>query len=60
MTAPPEPVFAEPWHAQLFALTVHLNETGRFTWADWASRFGARLAGDPGDPAGRRRHGHGR
>ena len=44
MTAPPEPVFAEPWHAQLFALTVHLNETGRFTWADWASRFGATLA----------------
>ena len=40
----PEPVFAEPWHAQLFALTVHLNEQGRFGWPDWAQRFGATLA----------------
>ena len=35
----PEPAFAEPWHAQLFALTVHLNETGLFTWPDWAAAF---------------------
>ncbi|MGR3758592.1 nitrile hydratase accessory protein [Roseobacteraceae bacterium NS-SX3] len=35
----PEPVFAEPWHAQVFALTVHLNEAGRFTWAEWVARF---------------------
>lgn len=42
--APPEPVFAEPWHAQLFALTVHLHERGLFTWPDWAERFGASLA----------------
>ncbi|MFD3189552.1 nitrile hydratase accessory protein [Sedimentitalea sp. HM32M-2] len=40
----PEPVFEQPWHAQLFALTVHLNECGRFTWPDWAARFGATLA----------------
>lgn len=39
----PEPVFAAPWHAQVFALTVHLNEAGHFAWADWASRFGATL-----------------
>ena len=39
----PEPVFAEPWHAQVFALTVHLNETGRFAWPDWAERFSATL-----------------
>ena len=39
----PEPVFEAPWHAQLFALTVHLNETGLFAWADWADRFGATL-----------------
>lgn len=43
MTAP-EPVFEAPWHAQLFALTVHLNEAGHFAWADWAQRFGATLA----------------
>ena len=39
----PEPAFAAPWHAQLFALTVHLNEAGQFTWPDWAARFGATL-----------------
>lgn len=35
----PEPAFTEPWHAQLFALTVHLNEAGHFTWVDWAAAF---------------------
>ena len=39
----PDPVFEAPWHAQVFALTVHLNEAGRFTWSDWASRFGVTL-----------------
>lgn len=39
----PEPAFQAPWHAQLFALTVHLNEAGHFTWPDWAARFGATL-----------------
>ncbi len=43
MTQPPEPVFEAPWHAQVFALTVHLNETGAFAWPDWAERFGATL-----------------
>lgn len=38
-----EPAFAEPWHAQVFALTVHLNESGQLDWSDWASRFGATL-----------------
>lgn len=39
----PEPVFEAPWHAQVFALTVHLNEAGHFIWADWAQRFGSTL-----------------
>lgn len=39
----PEPVFEAPWHAQVFALTVHLNESGQFSWGDWAARFGATL-----------------
>ncbi|MCG7573864.1 nitrile hydratase accessory protein [Phaeobacter sp. CNT1-3] len=34
-----EPAFTEPWHAQVFALTVHLNEAGQFTWAEWVNRF---------------------
>lgn len=43
MTNAPEPVFDEPWHAQLFALTVYLNEAGHFDWPTWAARFGATL-----------------
>lgn len=41
---PPSPVFAAPWHAQLFAITVHLHGAGLFTWPDWTARFGAVLA----------------
>lgn len=37
------PVFEAPWHAQLFALTVALNEAGHFAWPEWAGRFGATL-----------------
>ena len=43
MTTAPEPAFEEPWHAQVFALTVALNEAGHFAWTDWATRFGATL-----------------
>jgi nitrile hydratase accessory protein len=39
----PEPVFEAPWHAQVFAMTVHLHAQGRFAWPDWAARFGATL-----------------
>ncbi|SDW56903.1 nitrile hydratase accessory protein [Ruegeria halocynthiae] len=39
----PVPVFAEPWHAQVFAVTVALNEAGRFDWSDWAERFSTTL-----------------
>lgn len=47
-----EPVFAEPWEARAFALAVHLNERGIFTWGEWAEAFGANLkantqAGEP-------------
>ncbi len=38
------PVFAEPWQAQVFALTVRLNEAGHFGWAEWTSYLGAALA----------------
>lgn len=40
----PEPVFTQPWHAQVFALTVHLNEAGHFGWPDWTARFADTLA----------------
>ena len=39
----PEPAFAVPWHAQVFAVTVALNEAGRFDWLDWAARFSETL-----------------
>ena len=44
MSGAPEPVFSEPWHAQVFALTVSLNEDGHFSWPDWVARFSQTLA----------------
>lgn len=38
------PVFAEPWQAQAFALTVKLHEAGCFTWKEWAGELGAQIA----------------
>lgn len=40
----PEPVFEAPWHAQVFALTVHLHAQGAFGWPEWTEQFGAVLA----------------
>lgn len=36
--------FDEPWHAQLFALTVALSQAGRFSWAEWTETLGVTLA----------------
>jgi nitrile hydratase accessory protein len=30
-----QPVFAEPWEAQAFALAVKLSDQGHFTWKEW-------------------------
>jgi nitrile hydratase accessory protein len=38
-----EPVFAEPWQASAFAMTVALNERGAFTWTEWAQELGGEL-----------------
>jgi len=38
-----EPVFAEPWQAQAFALTVRLHAAGCFTWNEWADTLAAVL-----------------
>lgn len=32
-----EPVFAEPWEAEAFALAVALHEAGAFTWGEWTA-----------------------
>jgi nitrile hydratase accessory protein len=47
------PVFAEPWQAQAFALTLKLHEDGAFTWPEWAQALSVELAADPGDDGGR-------
>ena len=31
-----EPVFAAPWEARAFALTVKLHEQGVFSWSQWS------------------------
>jgi nitrile hydratase accessory protein len=38
-----EPVFAEPWQAEAFAMTVTLHQAGRFTWTEWADALGAEI-----------------
>jgi nitrile hydratase accessory protein len=45
-------VFAEPWQAQAFALTVKLSEQGHFTWKEWAAALAEELqsAASRGEP----------
>lgn len=47
------PVFAEPWQAEAFALTLRLHETGAFTWPEWAQALSVELARDPHDDGSR-------
>jgi len=56
MTALPEiprdeggPVFAEPWQAQVFAVTCMLHEKGVFTDHEWAETLGAVIKEMPDD-----------
>ena len=49
-----EPMFAEPWQAQAFALAVQLHAEGAFAWTDWAAALAAELKaaearGEPDD-----------
>lgn len=45
-------MFAEPWHAQAFAMAVSLSQQGYFTWKEWAATLAEELkaAADRGDP----------
>lgn len=38
-----EPVFAEPWQAQAFAMTLALHQRGLFTWPEWADALSAQI-----------------
>ena len=48
------PVFAAPWQAQAFALTVQLHAQGAFTWPEWAQALSEQLkAAGPEDDGSR-------
>ena len=36
-------VFQNPWHGQLFAITVQLSEKGNFSWKEFVKVFGESL-----------------
>ncbi len=44
--------FAEPWQAQLFAITLALHEAGHFDWPEWVGYLSSaiRKAQADGDP----------
>ena len=45
-----EVVFAEPWEARAFAITIVLHERGLYSWAEWTDSLATRIkAADAGD-----------
>ncbi|MCZ6828632.1 MAG: nitrile hydratase accessory protein [Gammaproteobacteria bacterium] len=50
MKAESEPVFAEPWQAQAFAMALALLQNQAFTWSEWATTLGEEItsAGEHG------------
>jgi nitrile hydratase accessory protein len=38
------PLFAAPWEAQAFAMTLALHERGAFTWKEWATTLAEVIA----------------
>ena len=43
------PVFAAPWEAQAFAMTLSLHAAGAFTWPEWVAVFSHEIARAPAD-----------
>ena len=41
------PVFAAPWQAQAFAMTLALCEKGWFSWTEWAESLGEEIRTHP-------------
>ena len=41
--SPDAPVFAEPWQAEAFAMTVALHDKGLFSWGEWAQALSAQV-----------------
>ena len=46
------PVFAEPWQAEAFAMTVALHERGLFSWSEWAQALSAEVKKPDAAPDG--------
>lgn len=46
-------MFDEPWQAEAFALVVHLQRTGAFSWSEWTQTLAAEIAaaGEAGEGA---------
>jgi nitrile hydratase accessory protein len=42
-----DPVFAEPWQAEAFALTLALTDAGHVTRAEWTALLSAAIAAEP-------------
>ena len=38
-------MFDEPWQAEAFALVVHLQGTGAFSWSEWTQALSREIAG---------------
>jgi nitrile hydratase accessory protein len=38
-----EPVFAEPWQAQAFAMALALHHKGLFSWPEWADTLARQI-----------------
>ena len=36
-------IFQNPWHSQLFAITVQMSEKGNFSWKEFVEVFGESL-----------------
>ena len=36
--------FDEPWHSEVFAVTVHLSERNLFSWAEWTEALGEQIS----------------
>lgn len=41
------PKFGEPWHAQVFGLSMALAQAGVFTWGKWVETFSAEIRRNP-------------
>ena len=37
-------MFDEPWQAEAFALVVHLQRTGAFSWREWTQALASEIA----------------